>query len=650
MKKNLLFFLLVLFGLPMIAQQTLHDNGPMITHPGAGFGGGNVSALHSGLTTYGSGHAQSTGFRIADDFIIPVGASWKIDSIAFFAYQTQNAPGGSTVTTITNVNARIWDGPPGIGGSNIIWGNTTTNLMLSSNWTNIWRTTATDMTNAQRGIFRNTCNINGLVLNSGTYWLDWQTGGSTSIAGPWANPLSILAQPVTGNARQMDPATGLWTPLTDPGTVPASAYGFPFVIKGASLNLAVTSVSGTQFCQGDSMVVNYSAAGTYNTGNVFTAQLSNAAGSFSAPVNIGMVSSTVSGTINCVVPTVPFGAGYRVRVSASNPAQSGSDNGTDLTIGAINATITPGGPMSFCQGGTVLLIANSGTGLTYQWTLNGNNIAGATTSSYTANASGNYAVIITSGTCTSTSSSVSVSVSPLPSAVITPSGSTNLCQGETVTLSVPSNPGETYSWLFNGTTIPGANQSSYLASVQGYFSVIVVAAGGCSDTSVQLAVWVNAAPPVPVINQFGNLLVSNATSNNQWYFNGVLIPGATAQNYTPTQAGNYTVVVTYLNGCSTTSAVHSFNTSVNENPLISSFPLFPNPSNGSFKISLQVLDQSSFSMKLIDIHGKEFMQFNEHLYPGIYTNSYDIVDISKGLYFLQIQMGEYTSRYKIVIL
>jgi hypothetical protein len=50
------------------------------------------------------------------------------------------------------------------------------------------------------------------------------------------------------------------------------------------------------------------------------------------------------------------------------------------------ATITPGGPLTFCSGGSVVLTANSGTGLTYQWKNNGSNISGATSVSYTANA------------------------------------------------------------------------------------------------------------------------------------------------------------------------------------------------------------------------------------------------------------------------
>ncbi|MBK7149560.1 MAG: hypothetical protein IPH78_12275 [Bacteroidetes bacterium] len=66
------------------------------------------------------------------------------------------------------------------------------------------------------------------------------------------------------------------------------------------------------FC-GGSVSVPYTSYGTFNSGNQFIAQLSNAAGSFATPVTIGTVTSVNSGTINAVIPTAtPTGTGYRV--------------------------------------------------------------------------------------------------------------------------------------------------------------------------------------------------------------------------------------------------------------------------------------------------------------------------------------------------
>ncbi|MFN6225236.1 MAG: cohesin domain-containing protein, partial [Bacteroidota bacterium] len=66
----------------------------------------------------------------------------------------------------------------------------------------------------------------------------------------------------------------------------------------------------------------------------------------------------------------------------------------------VTASITAAGNTTFCQGGSVVLYANTGTGLTYQWRNNGNNIAGATNASYTATTAGAYSVVVNnSPTC-----------------------------------------------------------------------------------------------------------------------------------------------------------------------------------------------------------------------------------------------------------
>ena len=65
----------------------------------------------------------------------------------------------------------------------------------------------------------------------------------------------------------------------------------------------------------------------------------------------------------------------------------------------------------------MVLNANTGAGLTYQWQLGGINYTGtgATTSSITATTSGVYTVIVTnSSTCSATSSGTTVTVNALP--------------------------------------------------------------------------------------------------------------------------------------------------------------------------------------------------------------------------------------------
>jgi len=201
----------------------LYDNGPLVTHPGGGAGGADASALQTalGMNTYGAGAQQSAGNRVAEDVVVP--GQWYVDTITFFAYQT----GSGTTSTITGLNLQIWDGPPNAGGT-VIWGNTTTNIMASTAFSNIYRVLDTALTNADRPIMAVVGTV-GTMLPAGTYWLDWQFNGTLS-SGPWQPPISILGQTTTGNAMQYT-STG-WANLTDTGTL--TPQGLPFIIDGTA--------------------------------------------------------------------------------------------------------------------------------------------------------------------------------------------------------------------------------------------------------------------------------------------------------------------------------------------------------------------------------------------------------------------------------
>lgn len=62
-------------------------------------------------------------------------------------------------------------------------------------------------------------------------------------------------------------------------------------------------------------------------------------------------------------------ANAAIKPSAIEICNSIDDN-CNVTIdeGVVSATITPGGPTSFCKGTNVVLSANAGVGYTYQWT------------------------------------------------------------------------------------------------------------------------------------------------------------------------------------------------------------------------------------------------------------------------------------------
>ncbi|MCP4591569.1 MAG: DUF11 domain-containing protein, partial [bacterium] len=249
----------------------LYDNGPLVNCPGCGDGGADESQLQTalGLTTLGFGVQASSGNRLADEFTVTHASGWSIDEITFFAYQT----GSPTTSSITAVNLQIWDGSPDDPASSVVFGDTTTNRMASSAWSNIYRVTDTTSGSTSRPIMAAVVTV-GTLLPPGTYWLDWQVDGSLA-SGPWAPPITIDGVTDTGNALQY---TGTW------GAALSDIYqqGFPFIIDGTGTGapspclsasdipwLSLSDTSGTTPVAGSSPVsVTYDsagmAAGTYN--------------------------------------------------------------------------------------------------------------------------------------------------------------------------------------------------------------------------------------------------------------------------------------------------------------------------------------------------------------------------------------------------
>ena len=216
----------------------LYDNGPLVNQPGQGSGGADVSALHDNLGVLGFGHAVSTGYRVSDDFTIPAGQTWSIDSIIFYAYQTTTVTVTPPTSTITEVRLAVRNASPLVNAapSTIVWGDTVTNMLNNTYWSGIYRTSSTALTAINRSIMKDVVGTSGLSLTTGTYWLDWTTGGTLG-SGPWAPCITFPTQTITGDAKQFNGATFLWASLVDTalaGPTDDAAQGLPFTIHGTS--------------------------------------------------------------------------------------------------------------------------------------------------------------------------------------------------------------------------------------------------------------------------------------------------------------------------------------------------------------------------------------------------------------------------------
>jgi hypothetical protein len=239
------------------------------------------------------------------------------------------------------------------------------------------------------------------------------------------------------------------------------------------------------------------------------------------------------------------------------------------------ALVTPQSTTTFCQGGSVILNASTGTGYTYEWYKDGNIVNSSIGSSYTANQSGSYTVKVINGSCSSTSSATTVTVNPNPTATLTPQSTTTFCQNGSVVLNASTAAGNTYEWYKDGNIVNSSIGSSYTANQSGSYTVKVIN-GSCSSTSSATTVTVNPNPTATLTPQStttfcqGGSVVLNASTGSgytyEWYKNGNIINGSITSSYIANQSGNYTVKV--INGsCSSTSSATTV--TANPNPTVS---------------------------------------------------------------------------------
>jgi hypothetical protein len=259
---------------------------------------------------------------------------------------------------------------------------------------------------------------------------------------------------------------------------------------------------------------------------------------------------------------------YTAVVSAGANCSTTSNSITINVVAGPTASITSGSSTTFCQGGNVVLTAASVTGATYQWLNNGVPVNGATSTSYTASASGSFNILVTTAACASTSNTIDVVVNPIPTAVATAQGQTTFCTGGSVTLNANTVAGAIYQWFNNGAQISGANSASYSATASGSYTVNVIS-DGCLASSNAITVTVNP-PPTAAITANGSTTVcqgSTVTLNAnagaglsyQWLLNGTQIGGATNASFSASIAGNYTVIVSQGSNCSSTSNAANVN-------------------------------------------------------------------------------------------
>lgn len=324
--------------------------------------------------------------------------------------------------------------------------------------------------------------------------------------------------------------------------------------------------------------------------------------------------------------TATSAGNYTVKITSANGCVTTSPASV-LLAGTLSATITATGSTSICAGGSVLLSANTGNNYSYQWYQNGVTIAGATTSTYVATATGNYSVAIVVGTCYAASNVISVLVSGAGNAPIVnviASGNTTICTGASVVLTTNTGINYSYQWQLNGVAISGATQNSYAVTAGGSYTVLV-SNGGCNTTSTAVVVTqlADIAPIAKITpasstdfcvgNNVALLANTGANYSYEWYYNNNLIAGANASIYNASLQGAYKVKITD-NVCTGTSLI----TSLTQHPL-------PVPTIG-------------YASGLLSITNPGFSSYQWYLNGQMLSGAYGIsyYPVQNGIYTMQV--------------
>jgi hypothetical protein len=383
----------------------------------------------------------------------------------------------------------------------------------------------------------------------------------------------------------------------------------------------VTSPTNLTLCEGETILADYVVTedqGTINSGNVYTFELSDATGSFAAPISIGTLTSTsLTGVISGTIPGGLSGTGYRVRVNASNDVMTGDDNGVDITINE-NPTIGAGVDQTICEGETATLTANNPDGALISWD---NGVTDGV--AFTPTVSDNYTVTATLNGCEATDE-VTVTLTAGP---IVDAGDTQIvCEGDEVTLTADNPDGANISW--DGGVTDGVPFTA--TTTQNY--EVTADLNGCTSTDIVQVTVVNApATPTITLNGNGDLEVSiSAGQTVEWYLDGVLITGQNSATLTPTDNGNYTAVVSEGNCSSEESDAFLVDFASIQEQAKELFVVYPNPTNGLLTLqgSFNELSKQN-TIEVYDMNGRVVISSN-------FKTQINVQTLEKGIYYLKV--------------
>lgn len=281
---------------------------------------------------------------------------------------------------------------------------------------------------------------------------------------------------------------------------------------------------------------------------------------------------------------------------------------------------------------------SSNAPIAWNWTLSGATPSVSTvknpSATYTATGIYTVSLISSNGNGPSVAYTNTISVIAPPSLTLTASLA---CNGQPATINAGG--ASSYNWS-SGSTGPSVSVSPPVNSTYTCTGYV-----GACNSSATVNVYVETIQ-TPTITQIGLVLNSSASSGNQWYLNGSPIAGETAQSYTVTQNGYYTVWVKSALGCQSSSSTILVSITGLENlAFINSITISPNPAKDVLYINSSIKDTKKVSFTIYSVKGQLIKSGDLVLNS---KESISLSDLAPGVYEIRLNNNQASSIYKFI--
>ena len=288
--------------------------------------------------------------------------------------------------------------------------------------------------------------------------------------------------------------------------------------------------------------------------------------------------------------------------------------------------------------GTDTLTISAAPGHAYVWMLGDSVLVGEESAELLVTVPGSYSVELTNTVgCLALSQALEVVMFEAPVVLMEPTGSVNMCLGQTQLLDVQASAALSYTWLLDGVEFITDFVNALEVSQAGVWTAMVVDENGCSAVSEALNLGVlDVATPVitaGTLTSDGQLLLSDDAAGHQWFLNGETIPDATGAEYLATEDGVYSVISIEDVCESEVSAGFEVVLGVVTSPLSAGIAIYPNPCTDQLRVMFSQGQGSAY--RIYDASGSV-------VYSGVISQIQATVDVqfwSAGIYSVVTEQG-----------